>query len=901
MNYKDTINLPKTSFSMKANLKEKEPKFLKYWEDIKLYEKLQKREGETFILHDGPPYANGNVHLGTALNKILKDFVLKYKSMRGYRCPFIPGWDCHGMPIEHEVTKSFGEKWKDISKLERRKKCKDYADKFINVQREEFKRLGVIGDWQNPYITMSPRYEAKILDVFKKLVEKGYIYRANKPIYWCPVCETALAEAEVEYREREDPSIYVRFPMEKGVSLLIWTTTPWTLPANVAVAVKPDIDYEFVEYNGHILVIAAPLREKVLGDVPVIKKVKGKSLSGKHTGHPIFEDRISKIVTADFVTMEMGTGCVHIAPGHGEEDYRLGREYNLEVLSPVNEKGIFTADAGPFAGKYVFDANKDIIEFLKNKGLLVKEEKITHSYPHCWRCKNPLIFRASPQWFLDIEHLDLRKRCLDILSEIKWIPKWGFDRMRNSLLQRPDWCLSRQRAWGVPLPILYCKNCGEPLLDVEVIDRTIRIVETMGTDAWFHLPPEEIAQDKVCKKCGAKAFVKEEDVFDVWFDSSSSFNAVCKEDLKYPADIYLEAVDQHRGWFQLSLILSVATDGKTPFKTCITHGLVLDKEYRKMSKSLGNVVSPMEVVEKYGADILRLYFASVDYTKDLPFDMEVVDKVAIAYRKIRNTFKYLLGNLHDFDPQKDKVEYDNLMEIDKYMLHKLQKVIKEVLTAYDKFDFAKVYSRLLDFVNYLSWFYFDILKDRLYTYGKDWIERRSAQTVLYDILLALVKLYAPLMPFTTEEVWQHLKISESVHLELLPEPEDKFINEELEKEWEIIESVRDDVLKALEIKRKEKFIGNSLEARIKIEAKNEEVKSILENKKEFLPEVFIVSQVEIGEVSNVVHDGENVKVGVEHALGKKCERCWIYSETVGKDKEYPTICSKCVKVIKGVR
>ncbi|HID94151.1 MAG TPA: isoleucine--tRNA ligase, partial [bacterium (Candidatus Stahlbacteria)] len=851
-----------------------------------------------------------SLHIGTAFNRILKDFIIKYFTMSGYDAPFIPGWDCHGMPIEHKVVRELGHKAEKISKEELRQKCKEFASKFVNIQLNECKRLGTFGDWEHPYLTMDPKYEAKVIDTFKGLVAKGFVYRDRRPVHWCTSCKTALAEAELEYKDIPSPSIYVRFPIKNQhkQSFLIWTTTPWTLPANVAVALHPDFKYDFVRLKDETLIIVDSLRDRVLRklgikEYEITKTVRGKDLEGLDCEHPIFS-KTSKVIIADFVKEESGTGCVHIAPGHGYEDYQIGTKYGLPLISPVDEEGVFTDGAGRFAGKHVFDADPHIVEFLKNRGLLIHYENAPHSYPHCWRCGNPLIFRAAPQWFLNIEHKDLRKRCIAAIERVEWIPSWSKERILHMVVDRPDWCLSRQRAWGIPIPAIYCKSCGTPILDLSIIEKAKSIIEKEGAEAWFKHDVNDFNKEP-CPQCGKSEFIKEKDIFDVWFDSSSSYNGVVKESLRFPADLYFEAVDQHRGWFQHSLILSMVTEGEAAFKSVLTHGLILDKKFRKMSKSLGNVVSPMDVVKDYGADILRLYFSSLDYTKDIPFDPETLNSVALTYRHIRNTFKFLLGNLYDFDPKRNSITYEKLPEIDKFMLHRLQVLIQKILKAYPKFEFYKIYHSFQNFCTVeLSKFYLDILKDRLYTYGKDSLDRRSAQTVLYEILDSLARLIAPIMPFTAEEVWQHFRGKDrvnnsSVHLAHMPQIREEYIDEELARRWESLIDLRDDALLALERARKAKLIGNSLEAKLILWTDDDIVRQLISRYLNDLPYIFIVSSVAIGDKDEGVR-GKKLSVRVERAPGRKCERCWIYSTTVGNSDEFPTLCAKCVEVMKWI-
>jgi isoleucyl-tRNA synthetase len=911
MDYKDTINLPKTSFKMKANLPQREPDILKFWEKIDIYKLIREsRKGKPkFILHDGPPYANGAIHIGHALNKVLKDIVVKYKTMQGRDAPYIPGWDCHGMPIEHKVMESLGEKAKSLSRLEIRKRCREYAAKYVRTQKKQFKRLGVFGDWENPYITMDKDYEANIVENFGVLVKKGYIYRGLRPIHWCPHCQTVLAEAEVEYKEHSSPSIYVKFPVTENISryptsFIIWTTTPWTLPANVAVAVHPAEKYLFILTKDEVYIIAEKLLENVrvklnIKNYKVIKKVSGKELEGMHLSHPLIK-RESVVICADYVDMNTGTGCVHIAPGHGYEDYRAGLKYNLPIICPVDEGGIFTEEGGDFNGEFVFDANKHIIDVLKDKGLLLLKEDFTHSYPHCWRCGNPLIFRATKQWFIKVDHNDLRERVLNEIDETKWVPSWCGDRIRNMVQVRPDWCLSRQRAWGIPIPALYCKNCGEPILDSTVIERAVNIMREKGSDLWFKAPVSDfIPEGKRCSKCGGNEFVRETDILDVWFDSSCSYR-ILKE---LPADLYLEAAEQGGKWFQLSMFTSTITDGISPFRSVLSHGLVLDSSMRKMSKNLGNVISPEEVWKRYGSDILRLQFASTNYTADFPFGNELFEPTVDIYRRIRNTFKFLLGNLYDFDPKKDFVPYRKLLEIDRLILHKLQELIQDVEGEYERFAFHKVSYIFHNFCAVdLSKFYFDILKDRLYTYNAKGDDRRSAQTVLYELLNSLIRLIAPILPYTAEEVWQNYYKEGSIHLQYMPVVNKNYIDEKLSERWSTILSVRDKVLLPLEKARREKKIGNSLEAKLLIFAEDRDVLELLKSYEKDLPSIFIVSQVEV--LNSKYSFGKNaqkqdgIMIEVVNAEGKKCERCWIYSKSVGKSKEYPTLCEKCVKVMK---
>jgi isoleucyl-tRNA synthetase len=904
MDYSKTVNLPKTKFSMKANLKEKEPEILSFWKGEDIYHKLMSKGGKDYILHDGPPYANGELHIGHALNKILKDITVRYRALSGYRTPFIPGWDCHGMPIEHKVT----ENMKELPpRMDVRRLCKEYAEKYVNVQREQFIRLGIVGDWASPYLTYDKRYEADVLRVFKSLFEDGYIYREHRPIHWCIRCRTALAEAELEYKEHTSPSIYVRFPIKsledellQGASFLVWTTTPWTLPANVALALGKDIDYSLVDTEKGRFILATA-RLSVLEEMKLpykkLANMYGSKLEGILAHHPFF-DRKSRVILADFVSTEEGTGVVHIAPGHGYEDYLVGKEYGLPILSPVDGEGKFTEEAGEFSGKVVFSANDAIIALLDKNENLINSGLITHSYPHCWRCGTPLVFRATPQWFVRVDHDDLRRRCLAAIEEMKWIPKWSKERMRDTLASRPDWCISRQRNWGVPIPALHCEECGNAFLDSETVERAIQLVEREGSDAWFE-GKGDIEGDMRCPECGGKKLRRGDDLLDVWFESSSSFSAVAEKRLHLPVDLYLEAVDQHRGWFQLSLILSMAVRREPSFTSCLTHGLVLDIQRKKMSKRLGNIMSPQVIVKQFGADILRLYFASVDYTRDMEFTEESIEATTLSYRKVRNTFRYILGNLYDFD-NLHPVSYEKLLSIDRYILSTLQRLIKDVRKAYDEFDFHHVYSLLFNYCNItLSRFYFDILKDRLYTYGASSLERRSAQTVLYELLKALSVMLAPIIPFTTEEVWQNSRLLGSVHLLDFPTEDESLIDSALVSKWEKLIAIREKVLLPLEMARREELIGNSLEAKVRIFARDNEEIKLLKDMEDILPSMFIVSQVEVvsreSDISGTEVDG--LVVEVTRAEGNKCARCWIYSNTVGENPTYPTLCSKCIKVV----
>jgi len=900
---------------MKANLSSLEPSILEKWRDINIANYLmeKRRDAEKFILHDGPPYANGDIHIGTALNKVLKDIVIKYKTLQGYNSPYVPGWDTHGLPIEHSVITELGEKAEQFDKLEIRKICEQFAMKYVDIQRDSFKRLGVIGFWDNPYLTLKPEYEAKVLEVLKSLVETENVYRGKKPIYWCTECETALAEAEVEYHDQKSDSIYVKFPMknEKDTYIVIWTTTPWTLPANVAIALHPDYEYAKIMVDGEYWILAKELITKTLEQIKIdqykiIETFKGEKLEGEKAVHP-FMNRDSLIVLAEYVTLDEGTGCVHTAPGHGVDDYKTGLKYDLPIISPVNDKGYFTEEAGKYAGSKIWKANEVIINDLKKSNFLLSSDKMVHSYPHCWRCKNPIIFRATEQWFIDLEKNNYREKVLEQIKQVNWIPKWGENRITSMVKERPDWVISRQRAWGVPIPAVKCKKCGDLILNVQILDNVIEIIKDLGSNAWFEKDVKDLLpKDFFCPKCGGSDFTKQEDILDVWIDSGASFEAVVntREELKrFPADLYLEGSDQHRGWFQSSIFLSVAKHGKAPYKTVLTHGFIKDEEGRKMSKSLGNVINPKDVIDQYGADILRLWVASSDYTMDIKISNNILQQQVEIYRKLRNTLRFLLGNIFDFDPEKDFVEYEEMHEIDKWAMLKLHKLIEEVTNAYENYEFYKVHYLINNFCTIdMSAIYLDIIKDRIYVEGKKSKLRRSAQTVLYEALVALTKMMAPIISFTAEEVYDHLPTSikkyETIFAERWPKYNEKYINSNLEEKWEAVLSLREDVLKALEEKRKEKVIGNSLDAKVILEVQNEKLKQFLKDFDEnFLADFFIVSQCEFGDVENGF-EGKNAKIKIMKAEGEKCERCWKIHPQTGKDERYPEVCPRCAEVLK---
>lgn len=913
---------------MRAGLPEREPEFLKYWEENKIYEKKQELHAghKKFVLHDGPPYANGKIHMGTALNKILKDIIMKYKYAQGFDTPYVPGWDTHGMPIEHAAIKNLGLNRHELDTLVLRKECHDYALKWIDEQRTDFKRLGVLGDWDHPYITMTHDYEAVQIHVFGEMAKKGYIYKGKKAVYWCPHCETALAEAEIEYGEEKSPAIFVKMPLVKDNGMLpeaaqgkpayivIWTTTPWTMPANVAIALHSDFEYAWVECEGEILFMAKEMLEAV-GKVckkdlsNIIGTCKGKDMEYAECRHP-FEtiDRKSLVVLADYVTLEAGTGCVHTAPGHGADDFETGVRYNLPIICPVDGSGKLTAEAGAdFAGMFVFDANVPIIKYLAGLNRLFGKENIRHQYAHCWRCKNPIIYRATEQWFASVD--GFREEALNaIANDVQWIPSWGEARIHNMVADRHDWCISRQRVWGVPIPIFYCEDCNEHLVNDDTINAVADLFAKEGSDAWWaHSAEEILPQGTKCPKCGGTHFRKESDIMDVWFDSGSSHAAVCKTrpELAWPADMYLEGSDQHRGWFQSSLLTSVATEGKAPYRAVLTHGYVVDGEGRKMSKSVGNTVAPQEVIAQYGADIIRLWAASSDYKADIRISKEILKQLSEVYRKIRNTIRYILGNTNDFNYETDKVEFKDMLELDRWALMHMQLLKKEVSAAYESYDFHVLYHAIHNFCSVeMSSYYLDILKDRLYAYKADSFERRSAQTAMYEIMLDLVVMIAPVLSFTMEEVWQFMKkpasMPESVFMMPWPECKEEYIDEALESKWDNFIEIRSEITRVLEGARRAKTIGHSLDAKVELHATGEAL-AILRSVEGDLATLLIVSQAKLveGLAGGVEATGrEDLKVTVQAAEGEKCERCWIYSDTVGKDAEHPTVCARCAAALK---
>ena len=922
--YNKTLNLPKTEFPMRASLPEREPEALAEWQEKHLYEKLMEyNEGKPlYILHDGPPYANGVIHLGTALNKSLKDFILRYKNMSGFKAPYVPGYDTHGLPTELKARKKAGmESSEKISSGDLRRICREFALGFVESQRVQFERLGVLGEWDNPYLTLSNNYVAKQIEVFGAMANKGYIYKGLKPVYWCPECQTALAEAEIEYAEDPCHSIYVKFEVKEDFGKLvnlgaeigktyfvIWTTTTWTLPGNLAICVGPEYEYSVISANDEYYIMATELISSALKAADIeeyeIKgTIRGSELELMTTKHP-FIDRESLVIVGDHVTLESGTGCVHTAPGHGVEDFEVCRNYpQIPMLVPVDHKGIMTADAGEFEGLTTNDANKAIAQKLEDSNRLFALEKIIHQYPHCWRCKSPILFRATEQWFCSIS--DFADQAVEAIKSVKWIPGWGEDRITGMVKDRSDWCISRQRTWGVPIPIFYCEECGKEVITPETIAKIAEIFREKGADAWYEMDAKDLMPEGVkCSACGCTNFKKETDIMDVWFDSGSSHAAVLDERdyLGYPADLYLEGADQYRGWFQSSLLTSVATKGVAPYKTVVTHGWVVDGEGKKMSKSLGNTIIPDDVVKKYGADILRLWVASSDYHADIRVSQDILKQMSEVYRKIRNTARFILGCIPDFDPNKDMVSDDMLEDVDRYALMRLNEVVKASIDGYENFEYHMIFHAIHNFcVIDMSNFYLDVIKDRLYVEKQDSVTRRAAQTTIYRVLDTITRLVAPILAFTSEEIWKFMPHdsscnTESVLFNEMPKPNET-TDDALMARWDRIHLVRDDVKKALEIARTEKVIGASLDAEISVYADGEMYDFL--NSIEDLASVFIVSKATLIKDGEGAFKGEQpISVTVKHAEGEKCARCWKYSGDVGNDVEHPCLCLRCASVLK---
>ena len=924
--YNATLNLPETAFQMRAGLPQKEPGILAGWEEHQLYQEMVRRnEGKPlYVLHDGPPYANGDIHLGTALNKILKDIIVRSKNMMGYKAPYIPGWDTHGLPIELKARKTAGVD-SGASDLELRQICKDYALHYVDVQREQFKRLGVLGDWENPYLTLRPRFEAKQIEIFGAMASKGYIYKGLKPVYWCPQCETALAEAEIEYAEDPCDSIYVKFKVadDKGklaalgadlakTYFVIWTTTIWTLPGNLAICLGPDYDYCVVhatEKDEYYVMarelVAATMEAGGIAQYTISELIPGRELEYLTYTHP-FMDRVSPIILGEHVTLESGTGCVHTAPGHGVEDFEVCMNHypEIPVVVPVDNKGRMTAEAGQFAGITTKEANQAILQHLVELDALFAVQKIIHQYPHCWRCKEPVLFRATEQWFCSVD--GFKEDAIRAIEEVKWIPAWGEGRIKNMVSDRSDWCISRQRIWGVPIPIFYCQDCGQYHIDEASIQAVAELFRQEGSDAWYtHEASDILPEGTACKKCGGKKFRKEKDIMDVWFDSGSTHASVLEEHgLPWPCDLYIEGADQYRGWFQSSLLTAVATRGKSPYKNCCSCGWVVDGEGKKMSKSLKNGTAPEKIIEQYGADILRLWVASSDYHSDVRISFEYLKQLSDGYRKIRNTARYILGNLKDFQPDLHQLPFQQLHDIDKWAIASCQKLIGEVRAAYEAFEFHDIYHAIHNFCAVdMSSFYLDVLKDRLYVEKKDGPDRRAAQTAIYQILCALDLMLAPILPYTAEEIWSFIPESKaynkaSVMLNDMPEYQEGLVPPAFMEKWERLHAIRDDVNKALEAARTAKTIGKSLEAKVVLHC-SEEACRFLAGEEKLLPTIFIVSEVALTQEGSGAFSGEveGITVDVSAAQGEKCQRCWMQSETVGKDEKHPTLCARCAAIL----
>jgi isoleucyl-tRNA synthetase len=922
--FKSTLNLPKTDFPMKAKLPEREPEQLAAWEEMGLYKRIlaSRADAPLFVLHDGPPYPTGEIHLGTGLNKTLKDMVVKSKTMSGFRAPYIPGWDCHGLPIETKVEKELGGKTSKVPAAEFRKMCRAFAARYVEDHKREFKRLGVFGQWDKPYLTMDAHDEACIAGAFIDFFEKGYIYRGLKPVYWCIYDRTALAEAEVEYEDHTSPSVWVKFPVVAGqktgqlgadVNALIWTTTPWTLPANRALAFHPDFEYVVADTSAGKLLLAKGRVNALAEELKIEMREthggwKGKEFEGVQFRHPFLEYSVPGVL-ADYVTLDQGSGIVHTAPGHGAEDFCTGQKYGLESYAPQDDDGRFVEGLPEYKGKTVFEANPIVIGILTKRGMLVGERKLTHSYPHCWRCHNPVIFRATEQWFIGLDQGGLRQKALEEVDKVKWLPAWGRDRMREMVAERPDWCISRQRFWGVPLIVFYCDGCGKQLKDFAALRHVLPFFEREGADAWYTHSAEELLPPGMKCSCGAAKWRKENDILDVWFESGSTHLAVltASNGLQWPADVYLEGPDQFRGWFQSSLLNGVGTRGAAPYKQVVTHGWTLDENGKPMSKSLGNALYPKEISEKWGADLLRIWVVSQDYTADMRNSPAMMTQLADAYRKIRNTFRFALSNLYDFDPGRNSVADADLWEMDAWMLRRTGALIRECRQWYDNFEFHRVYHALHDFCSVdLSAFYFDVLKDRFYTFAPNSRGRRSAQTAVYRIISALVRLIAPTTVFTSEEVWKHLPQHagkrESVHMEMFPASSEfeRAFDDVRAKNWERLLAVREEVLKSLEPARAAKTISAGLEARVTLSASGD-LADVLKTNAAMLPALFIVSQVELatGPLEGAASSSaiEGLQIRVERARGAKCDRCWNYSARVGENSTYPTLCERCVAAL----
>jgi isoleucyl-tRNA synthetase len=924
--WKDTLNLPRTDFPMKANLQTAEPQALSRWVEMRLYERIRERSNgrPKFVLHDGPPYANGRIHLGTAMNKILKDFVVKSRTMMGFDSPYVLGYDCHGLPIELKVDRELGPKKRDMSIADFRRACRAYATRYIDVMNVEFQRLGVFGDWDHLYLTMDFGYQAAIARAFGKFVERGLVYKGKKPVHWCIHCRTALAEAEVEYADHSSPAIYVEFPLAdtsgqelgaripalagRPVSVLIWTTTPWTIPSNLAIAFHPEFDYAAYDVDGRAVIVAEGLAAQVASatgrafGAPLVR-MRGEQLEGIRFRHPLYT-RDSIAVLADYVTLEAGTGAVHTAPGHGSDDFATGVKYGLDIYAPVGPGGHFLDTVELFGGQRVFDANPRIEEALHERGRLWHREPYQHSYPHCWRCHNPVIFLATSQWFIAMDREtagmnSLRQAALEAIDrDVKWVPSWGRDRIYNMIANRPDWCVSRQRAWGVPIPAVDCTNCGDALLTPALVERAAAVFDVYGADAWYERPLSEfLPEGLTCPRCGGTQFERERDILDVWFDSGSSHEAVIpfRKELTWPADVYLEGSDQHRGWFQSSLLVGLGTRNKPPFREVVTHGFIVAEDGRKMSKSLGNTIEPQDVIKDSGAEIIRLWVAMVDFREEVRVGKQILARVVEAYRKIRNTLRYLASNLYDFDPATDRVALESMQEVDRFALARYAEVAEAVVRAYEEYDYPTIFQALNQFTTVdLSAFYADVSKDRLYTFAAASTERRSAQTAMFVIADGLTRLLAPILPMTADELWRHLPgiPDPSVHLALFPDGVGRYRNADVVGRWNQLMRIRDEVNRALEAERQSKAIGNSLGAKVILRASGEDG-GLLERHREDLPMFFIVSQVEL----EAAPPDAPLEVVVVRAEGQKCPRCWRTVTNVSAAPATAGLCDRCVAAL----
>jgi isoleucyl-tRNA synthetase len=935
--WKETVNLPRTDFPMKANLPTSEPETLARWTALDLYGKIRERRkgAPKFVLHDGPPYANGNIHLGTALNKILKDVVVKSRSMAGFDAPYVVGYDCHGLPIELKVDRELGPKKRDMSVGQFCRACRAYAERFVGTMTEQFQRLGILGTWDDPYLTMDFRYQAAIARTFGQFVERDLVYKGKKPVHWCIHCRTALAEAEVEYEDHSSPSIYVEFPLAtdagqvlaarvpalagRNVSVLIWTTTPWTIPSNLAIAFHPELDYAAYDVDGRAVIVAEGLAERVSAAVQrpfghPIARMKGAELEHIRFQHPLYT-RDSVGVLGDYVTLDAGTGAVHTAPGHGADDFNTGMRYGLEIYAPIGPAGHFLDDVELFGGMRVFDANPKVEEALKARGRLWHREAFVHQYPHCWRCHNPVIFLATSQWFIAMDTVrlppdqTLREAALNQVDHhVRWIPTWGHDRIYNMLKSRPDWCISRQRAWGVPIPAVDCTKCGEAIVTPELVERSAAVFEQFGADAWYERDTSEfVPPGLTCPKCGSTSFEREMNILDVWFDSGSSHVAVLsvRPELTWPADMYLEGSDQHRGWFQSSLLVGLGTRGRAPYRQVLTHGFLIDVDGKKMSKSIGNTILPQDVIKQSGADILRLWIAMSDYREEIRVSKEILARVVEAYRKIRNTLRYLLANLYDFDPSTDRLATDRLEEVDQYILARYANVAGEILSAYEVYDYGTICQTINAFTTGdLSAFYADVSKDRLYTFAARSRERRSAQTAMYVMADGLTRLLAPILSFTADELWRYLpsRDGESVHMSSFPSAEDlkAFRNQELLGRWSRLTALRERVVAQIEPLRKDKQIGSSLQAKVVLSAGDGDL-AFLEAYTDQLPMLFIVSEVELRASNGSSEPRSDTQVEIGRATGVKCDRCWRYVPAISHDPEWAGLCERCQHAMAGSR